>query len=697
MGSNAGFGIVVNLSQDVINSTIAAYWSALATSLNYQLPPNVEIAGEIIAFDATLQFLTPTIALAPNPNNLIATTLGCGGFLSFSIGATAPTTVVLSLTTTISAAVQVADQAGYFVPSLDLSNAVVSDISVTVVQGPTLPDVVNQALNSPDVLGGLQTALRAIPANLLSFGQTTVPDQISASGVTVQFGNVVVVPMTGLLVVAADLIGYTTGNAAQLVSLFTAAGPNAIGYAVDEDGTVRLVGGGFGTPGQYSNVAATVNGSALMAVMNGPVTNVLKGLSLPAGASITSANFSIGYYQRPLDNQFWPGITVTVSASDFLVLAGSITINFGVYSQGPGSGDTGWLSRQGPPTWNLRAENVTISAGIGTEILAGTLIGLLGVIFPAFAPLIAVALIAIFDGVLPGLLADFETAAQNAVNGVLSSSSSFGASEVQTQTGSLPGASNTTITVDTQGLVISSDGIDSYCAVTINPPDTSPSLTLNGTVPDGAYSYGDNVQAWTFQIVLPSSALNQFPTFISLTDPTIHVAWAVSGTNVDGSSFSSDQLITVGGALQMILNFDPNSTPFANNNGLTITATLYRLLAGSQLTLWTGTIKTTISDILDVTQRYVQWSHIAYFTVPNPAGGTALQASRNRKSVLHKTGRGVRCKNVETAAAAALPKNQPLTYTNTLPFPADQAQQNRRGVLCDYCFFKGPHGTVFVP
>ncbi len=149
MGSNAGFGIVVNLSQEVINSTIAAYWSALATPLNYQLPPNVQIAGETIALDATLQFLTPTIALAPNPDNLIATTFGCGGFLSFSIGATAPTTVVLSLSTIISAAVQVADQAGYFVPSLDLSNAVVSAISVNVIQGPPLPDLVNQALNSP--------------------------------------------------------------------------------------------------------------------------------------------------------------------------------------------------------------------------------------------------------------------------------------------------------------------------------------------------------------------------------------------------------------------------------------------------------------------------------------------------------------------------------------------------------------------
>ncbi len=282
MGSNAGFGIVVNLSQEVINSTIAAYWSALATPLNYQLPPNVQIAGETIALDATLQFLTPTIALAPNPDNLIATTFGCGGFLNFSIGATAPTTVVLSLSTIISAAVQVADQAGYFVPSLDLSNAVVSAISVNVIQGPPCPTSSTRR-STPQTFSAACKPLCAQSRQiLLSFGQTTVPDQIAANGISIQFGNVVVVPMTGLLAVAADLIGYTTGSAAQLVNLFTAAGPNAIGYAVDEDGTVRLVGGGFGTPGQYSNVAATVNGPALMAVMNGPVTNVLKGLSLPA-------------------------------------------------------------------------------------------------------------------------------------------------------------------------------------------------------------------------------------------------------------------------------------------------------------------------------------------------------------------------------------------------------------------------------
>ena len=697
MAPNAGFGIVVEVAQDVINRTIAAYWSALDTPLAFELPSGVEVAGESIGLAATLQLLSPNVTVTANPHNLITANFGCGGFLGWSIGATPPTEIILSLSTTIDVGIVVADTGGYLVPSLDLSNAVVANIVINVVEGAALPSSVNQALSSPVVLGALQSALRAIPPSLLSLGTTSVPDSITASGVTAKFGNVVVVPLNGNLIVAADLIGYTTGNAAQLVDLFSAPGNLPVVYTYNQDGS-EPVANGYGVPGYDANVAATINGPALMAVLNGPVTDALTSLALPGNASISGANFSLGYYQRPLDSRFWPGVTVEIDVSD-VVSVGSITINFGVYAEVPGSGTTAWLALQGPGTWFFVAENVTIDISFVVDVLAVTVGSIISMIVPALGPIIIVALVAVLAGVVPTLITEFESEAKTAINAGLSSSSSFGSSLAVVKTGSLPGASAATLTVTTTGLVISSTGIDSYATVEIGDPSPPVlSLTLNGSTPEDPYVYDATPQSWNFQVVIPAGALNQFPTFISLTDPAIHVAWSVSGPNINSASFAVDQVITQPGALTNLIAFNPNDPAFVHNNGLTVTATLYRILGSARTTLWTASIATTIGDLLDITQWYVTWApHRIYFSTANNQGTPAFYWTRLRHSVLHKTNRVERCKNVNAAALAAMKKDRAAIYSNSLPFPAAEAPEKRRGTLCDYCFFGGPHGTTLVP
>lgn len=698
MARNAGFGVVAEISEGVINDILAAYWSDLTHPVEFHLPAGVQIGGETIALDATLQILAPSIRLVQRPDNLISVTASCGGILIASVGSAAPVAAVVSLSTTIAAGIAVVDLNKYLVPTIDLSGAVVSNLAVVVQQGPALPATVNQALSSSPVLSAVQAALRAVPASLLALGTSTVPDSLTANGVTASFGNVAVIPTNGMLTIAADLIGYTQGSVSALVDLTTAPATMPIVWTYDEDGALHKDGGGYGIPGAHCNVVATVNGPALMAFLNGPVATAVTQLQLPHGAHIDSIQFSLGSYQDPLESQFWPGVIVQIGVSDS-VASGSITIDFGIRGVEPGSGTTEWLTQQSPATWNFLADNVTISVGVVAELLAIAIGPVIGFAVPAVGPLVLVALAMVLDGVVPGLIANFEQQAQAAINAGIQSGSSFGGSVPADYTGTLPGTSSAQCTVNTRALVISPDGFDSCAVVNAAPTGgASPSLTIAGGSLTSDYQYEAIPQIWILTLVIPpNGALNQYPYFLRTSDPTIHVAWSVDGPNINGTAYASDTPITNPDSFTKTLAFDPNSPEFIHNNGLSITASIYRLIDGMQWPIWSGTIQTYITDDLDITHWYANWSHSVYFSTASNARTVRFSWSRKRHSVIHKTNRLQRCANVTTAAVQADRKNRQLNYFDTLPFPASEAEQKRRGNLCDYCFFGGPHGHHFTP
>lgn len=154
MARDAGFAVVANLSQGVINEIIAAYWTNLVPLLPFTLPAT-QVDGETVTFQGEVQVLPVTIALTPRPDNLIATTVAVGGYYSAQVGSAEPVSAVIQLSATINVGVTVVTASGYFVPTLDLSNAVLPSLAITVEQGPALPATVNQALNSSTVLGAV--------------------------------------------------------------------------------------------------------------------------------------------------------------------------------------------------------------------------------------------------------------------------------------------------------------------------------------------------------------------------------------------------------------------------------------------------------------------------------------------------------------------------------------------------------------
>lgn len=698
MARDAGFAVVANLSQGVINEIIAAYWTNLVPLLPFTLPAT-QVGGETVTFQGEVQVLPVTIALTPRPDNLIATTVAVGGYYSAQVGSAEPVSAVIQLSATINVGVTVVTASGYFVPTLDLSNAVLPSLAITVEQGPALPATVNQALNSSTVLGAVQAAIQAIPQNLLGLGASTIPDTLTAEGVTANFGNVTVVPMAGYLAVAADLLGYTQGDASQLVSLIASPAPMPLVKTNTSQGTVTS-GGGIGSYSPIDcNVSATVNGTALLAFLNGPVAAAICSTALPGGASIDSVNFALSSYQLPLDATWWPGVIVNASASDDGFSA-SVTVDFSVYLVQSDDGTT-------PPSWIFRAANVTISLSALDDILAAAATAVVGFVLPPVAPLLFVALAVVLETVVPSLISTFEADAQNAINLGITSSTSFGSSLPYWNTSALPGASNASLSVETVGIVISQTGFDSYThvsAVAANGGDPTLSLAGATLMQDayGDYFYSAVPQDWTLTVAIPNNgALNQFPTFLNLTDPAIHVAWSVTGPNIDSAQFASDEQIAISGALTKTIQFNPNDPGFLHNTGLTMTVTIYRLIGSTHWPIWSSSIATSIFDELDITYNYVHWNHPVWFEKPGIIGLPAFSEfwTRKRKSVIHKTARTQRCKNVVTAVLAALKSKEgtQLNYIDTLPFPDSEAEEKRRGNLCDYCFFGGPHGKNFTP
>jgi hypothetical protein len=673
---DAGFALVGMVTQDLVNDVVRVYWAELASPLVFQLPTLVIADGIEVSLSGTLDLLTPEVTLAASPDNLVQVRLAVAGNLTATLEGV-DTSALILLTVTTGVALTVTTSGGSLVPGLDPSQVMISNLALYVLEGPALPPAVNAALGSPTVTEALQNMLRAIPPSLLRLAPSVVPSQFSADNVTAAFGNIVVIPMDGLLAVAADLMGYTQGNAALLVDLFSAEAPLGIAWLYNEDGTTTRVGGNTGTH-SFCSIAIVTNGSALVAFLNGPVADAIKAYPV-SGAAITGATFSLGDYQLPLQAGVWYSgliVAIDVSTADGL-FTGTLTIDFAIRLWGTGWGDTGWVNeRPKIPTWLIQADHVNISLGWQDYLIAGVLLAVVAAIVPPLAPIIIAGLLPLFDAVLPSLIQGFQQEVQQAIN----DSSTFGGDISSQVTMTLPGTSSPSWVMTVQDLVVSSDGFDFYGNLDVTSPATQ--IVLNGTpIADDATQLAAPPGDWNF-------ALQPDPTLFRMDDPTVRVAWQIAAPGLT-ENFSSDARVVMAGSLQNVI--PASQDIYTHITQWSISVRIYRPLGDRTDAIWSQSFQLMREDVLDLSYLYVKWTNQVYFRSPD----NTTYWTRKRTSVLHKTDPQQRCGNVVRAAIA-----QPggaRAYTNDLPFPAEQANANRRGVLCDYCFFKGPKSTNFSP
>jgi len=299
----AGFASVTSIGPDVINGLLAAA-SASVTMPSFSLPSLVTVGSNHIGLSGSLTLVAPTVAFTANPENLIAVTFGCSGTLTLTDNGGSLVEIEVTLTATLDLSFTVDITPSSLAISLDPSTAVLSSVSIVVDYGPPLVPVYQGALNSGQVLADFTTAIQSIPASAVTF---TVPGasgtfdlNYGGLGVSLTISNVVVVPLNGVLNVAVDVAGFTTGVTSNLVNLITTESPTPLYYT---EGTGQIGGGTFGAHTtanvgdgyQYGgiNLAVAVNTDFLGAAFGGPLSNVLSGTLLSVDGSSISANYTI--------------------------------------------------------------------------------------------------------------------------------------------------------------------------------------------------------------------------------------------------------------------------------------------------------------------------------------------------------------------------------------------------------------------
>jgi hypothetical protein len=299
----AGYASVTSVGPDVVNGLLAAA-TASVTMPSFSLPNVVTVGSDQIGLSGTLTLSAPQVVFTANPGNLIDVTFGGSGTLTLTDNGLSLVEVAATLETTLDLSFVVDVTPTSLAIAIDTSTATVASISTTVQFGPPLVTEYQQALTSGPVLAAFTAALQAIPAAALTF---TVPGasgkfdlNYGGIGISLAASNVVVVPLDGVLNIAADVAGYTMGNASNLVNLITTHSPTSI-YSTE--GTQKIGGGTFGSHSTAQvgdnyiyggiNLAIAVNTDFLCAVFNGPLSNALANTLLSVDPTTMTSNYTV--------------------------------------------------------------------------------------------------------------------------------------------------------------------------------------------------------------------------------------------------------------------------------------------------------------------------------------------------------------------------------------------------------------------
>jgi hypothetical protein len=299
----AGFASVTSIGSDVVNGLLAAATASVPMP-NLSLPNLVAVGSNQIGLSGTLALIAPTVVFVANAGNLVNVTFGCSGTLTLTDNGAALVEVAATLKTTLDLSLIVDVTPTSLAIGIDTSTAKVASISVTVQFGPPLVMDYQQALTSGPVLAAFTAVLQSIPAAALTF---TVPGasgtfdlNFGGIGVSLKISNAVAVPLDGVLDVAVDVAGYTTGNASSLVNLITTPSPTplyftegsgAVGGGIFATHSTAKVGDGYVYGG--INLAVAVNTDFLSAVFNGPLSSALAGTLLSVNGTALTSNYTV--------------------------------------------------------------------------------------------------------------------------------------------------------------------------------------------------------------------------------------------------------------------------------------------------------------------------------------------------------------------------------------------------------------------
>src|SRR6266851_5108100 len=253
MARHAGFGAAATITEDAINSVIAAFVSDLLPStLYFQLPQTINAGLIPVSFAGLVRIRPPSVELHAKPLNLVKThfvfqTTFMGGVFGQSLKKR-----TVELRSTVDVALITRVQGQQIVLGINTQLVQIEPFQVTVLKGPALPTQMVSALQSP-TLAAIATALvnslpqmTITPPMLTSHLSYTQPLHIGSARwddwftVDVSVSRIVTKPLEKALTVAVDFAGFTQGTDSGLVDLTKVKGLGSIyGYTITQPGTDR--------------------------------------------------------------------------------------------------------------------------------------------------------------------------------------------------------------------------------------------------------------------------------------------------------------------------------------------------------------------------------------------------------------------------------------------------------------------------
>ena len=324
MSRHAGFAVVASIDEAFINQTIWAAFDDLdpvRDSLMFTLPGRVPVAGggEVRMSGVALFERRPTIRLRENLGNTATMTTSALLYVAASIdspaGPSSDRTWKLRVSGAADLAMDVEVAAdGVFLRWVPTGSSVRA-LTVTALEGPGVPRWLEQALNSPAVLGAMNRAIGAIgpirvSGKLLDRTITHVQDvrirsvQLSRFDwftISETVSRVVMRVKNGCVTVGIDLRGRTNGDADQLPDLRANVGDSVV-YRwpiFDNTGADRPVLIGSRPSARADDVAVLVNADVITAI-GASVSAQISGTPVAPGVKIVSVGLRIARFIKPL-------------------------------------------------------------------------------------------------------------------------------------------------------------------------------------------------------------------------------------------------------------------------------------------------------------------------------------------------------------------------------------------------------------
>lgn len=721
---HAGFAFVATVSEGLINDELAGAVAKLPP-VTASLPNMVQLGTQAVFLNGALVVLPPSVTLKARADNLVTAHVAFAGVVTVGVGAPATTfELVLKADLDIGLITQITGQQQIAV-GVDLTQATVDSASIFSISGGLPVGGVQAALQDPTVLAQLTGALRALgqvtatPGVLKSaFNLTQTYQPYKGSiffprklfDINIDISRIVVKPLDGALAVATDLAGLSAGDPNAIVDLRTAWVPSETVRTVKQIGGSSLGGGNSGP--RDSDFAVTANAGVITQIV-GIVSGQISG-KFPVDDHIQMNALSAAFapVHPQLSTISVPGIVITanltywvnttrdgdgyVQAAGADSMEGTATISTDL-EHVTFDGDTAWLSRQPADYYTTRVLDFKIDPSGLLAVLvtyAGLFVSL--ITYGALAPMAIISVVALLDGIIPGVLANVESQVTRTLQaGLTAGEDSIGVTASRTDG----------ITVEN---LLDADGI--YTFGNVDVPTAAASLQVipgtfettrvnNDPSPEPAPGWHLSVYdrtPVTCRLTVPAQVANP-------QDPTWRIAWTVTRTDTNGMFVNTDQRASAPGTLQ--IQIDHASAELKPVDSFMVTCRLYRNLGFTVQEAFFSRFNIDIDDYLDRHHPYVQWGTLVYWQAEGKPPGTYW--TRQRHSRIHRTAVPGRCEVMRTQPWAfrtrkskADPKillptahSRSFVYLDGLPFPLSELNAHRHGVLCDYCFFGGPTRT----